>query len=111
MIPTTGQLCDVPGCGIVLIPDGNTKNSHEVCLATHAGYAGFSGLHGRVRTGCPNTPGHKSRWPCGTITMLGELFGTGSKGQVYDYLHSCLSCGEIPSFLHSCEMGLAWERG
>ena len=29
-------------------------------------------------------------WPCGTITMLGELFGAESKGQVYGYLHSYL---------------------
>ena len=61
-IPTTGLRCDVPGCGDVFILDGNMKNSREVCLATHAGYAKFSGLPGRVRTGCPNTPGHKSRY-------------------------------------------------
>ena len=29
-------------------------------------------------------------WPCGTITMLGELYGAESKGQVYGYLHSYL---------------------
>jgi hypothetical protein len=29
-------------------------------------------------------------WPCGTITMLGELFGAESKGQVYGHLHSFL---------------------
>lgn len=29
-------------------------------------------------------------WPCGTITMLGELFGAESKGQVYGYLYSYL---------------------
>lgn len=62
MIPTTGHRCDVPGCGEVLVLDGNMKNSREVCLATHAGYAEFTGLPGRVQTGCPNTPGHKSRY-------------------------------------------------
>lgn len=29
-------------------------------------------------------------WPCGTITMLGELFGAESKGQVYGHLNSYL---------------------
>ena len=29
-------------------------------------------------------------WPCGIITMLGELFGAESKGQVYGYLHIIL---------------------
>ena len=29
-------------------------------------------------------------WPCGTITMLDELFGAESKGQVYGHLHSYL---------------------
>lgn len=28
--------------------------------------------------------------PCGTITLLGELFGAESKGQVYGHLHSYL---------------------
>ena len=26
--------------------------------------------------------------PCGTITLLGEVFGAESKGQVYGHLHS-----------------------
>lgn len=30
-------------------------------------------------------------WPCGTITMLGEIFGAESKaGQVYGHIHSYL---------------------
>jgi len=62
VILTTAHRCDVPGCGKVLVLDGNMKNSREVCLATHAGYAEFTGLPGRVQTGCPNTPGHKSRY-------------------------------------------------
>ena len=38
------------------------KNSCEVCYATLAGYAEFSGVPGRVQTGCPNTPAFKSRY-------------------------------------------------
>ena len=29
-------------------------------------------------------------WPCGTITILGELFGAESKSQVYGMLHAYL---------------------
>ena len=29
-------------------------------------------------------------WPCGTITILGELFGAESKAQVYGHLHAYL---------------------
>ncbi len=36
------------------------KNHRDVCCATYAGFAEFSGLPGRVRTGCPNTPAYKS---------------------------------------------------
>ena len=54
--------CDVPGCGAVLVLDGNMKNSREVCNAKLAGYSEFSGLPGRVQTGCPNTPMLKSRY-------------------------------------------------
>ena len=39
--------------------NGNMKNNREVCCAVDAGYAEFSGLPGRVRTGCP---GFKSRY-------------------------------------------------
>ena len=52
----------IPGRGEVLIPDENMKNSRERCFATHAGYAEFSGLPGRMRIGCPNTPGYKSQY-------------------------------------------------
>ena len=38
------------------------KNNREVCSAIHAGYAEYSGLPGKVRTGCPNTPDLKSRY-------------------------------------------------
>lgn len=36
------------------------KNHRNVCLATHAGYAEYDGLPGRVRTGCPNSPDYLS---------------------------------------------------
>ena len=58
----TGHRCDIQGCGDVMILDGNMKNNREVCFAVDAGYAEFSGLPGRVRTGCPNTPAFKSRY-------------------------------------------------
>ena len=45
-----------------MILDGNMKNNREVCLAVDAGCAEFSGLPGRVRTGCPNSPGFMSRY-------------------------------------------------
>ena len=38
------------------------KNSREVCYATQAGHAEFSGLPGSVQTGCPKTPAYKSRY-------------------------------------------------
>ena len=38
------------------------KNHRDVCLAREAGYAEFSGLPGKVKTGCPNTPQLKSRY-------------------------------------------------
>lgn len=54
--------CECPGCGEVFVLDGNMKNNCEVCSATKAGYAEFSGLTGKVPTGCPNTPAYKSRY-------------------------------------------------
>ena len=33
-------------------------------------------------------------WPCGTIILLGELFGTESKAQVYALLHAFLQENE-----------------
>ena len=57
-----GHHCGTGGCGEVLVIDGNMKNNREVCFAVDAGYTEFSGLPGRVKTGCPNTPGFKSRY-------------------------------------------------
>ena len=39
-----GHRCEKPGCGQALVPDGNMKNHWDVCSATYAGYAEFSGL-------------------------------------------------------------------
>ena len=30
-------------------------------------------------------------WPCGSITLLGELFGSEAKSQVYAMLHTFLN--------------------
>lgn len=54
--------CEKSGCGDVVVIDGNMKNHRDVCLATHAGYTEYKGLPDAVRTGCPNTPSHKSRF-------------------------------------------------
>ena len=54
--------CDRPGCGQVLVFDGNMKNNREVCYAVDAGYTEFGSLPGRIKTGCPNTPAFNSRY-------------------------------------------------
>ena len=46
----------------MLIIDGNMKNHRDVCFASHAGYTKYSGLPGKVCTGCPNTPDYSSRY-------------------------------------------------
>ena len=38
------------------------KNHRDICSATEAGYTEYDGLPGRIKTGCPNTPGFKSRY-------------------------------------------------
>ena len=38
------------------------KNHRDVCLAREAGFAEFSGLPGKVKTGCPNTPKPNCRY-------------------------------------------------
>ncbi len=61
-IHTIDHRCNKKGCGEVFVMDGNMKNHRDVCFATNAGYVEYQGLHGRVRSGCPNTPCHKSRY-------------------------------------------------
>ena len=51
-----------PGCGSVLILDGNMKNRRDVCYAKDAGYIEFTGLPGSIKSGCHATPAYKSRY-------------------------------------------------
>ena len=60
--------CKKNGCGIALVVDGNMKNHRYVCSATHAGYVEFKGLNGKIRSGCPKTPAHKSSY-CSVHTL------------------------------------------
>ncbi len=46
----------------MFVMDGNMKNHRDVCFASNACYVEYQGLHGRVRSGCPNTTCHKSRY-------------------------------------------------
>ena len=41
-----GHQCKFPGCGTVLVVDGNMKNRRDVCKAKDAGYIEFVGLPG-----------------------------------------------------------------
>ena len=54
--------CSYPGCGKVLILDGNMKNHRDVCFAKDAGFIKFEGLDGSIKTGCPETPAFKNRY-------------------------------------------------
>ena len=54
--------CNKPGCGSVLVVDGNMKNHHAVCAATEAGYIEYAGLPGSIKSGCTNTPDQVSRF-------------------------------------------------
>ena len=54
--------CTYPGCGKVLVLDGNMKNRRDVCYAKDAGFIQFHGLTGSIKTGCPETPDYKSRY-------------------------------------------------
>lgn len=60
MCTYTGHRCNKPGCGNVLVLDGNMKNHRSVCYADKAGYVQYEGLPGKLCTGCPNTPAIKS---------------------------------------------------
>ena len=54
--------CSFPGCGSVLVLDGNMKNRRDVCYAKDAGFIEFDGLPGSIKTGCPATPSFKNRF-------------------------------------------------
>ena len=45
-----------------MVLDGNMKNKRDVCYAKDAGFIEFDGLSGSIKTGCPATPGFKSRY-------------------------------------------------
>jgi hypothetical protein len=57
-----GHNCSYPGCGTVLVVDGNMKNRRDICYAKDAGYIEFNGLSGSIKTGCVHTPEYKSRY-------------------------------------------------
>ena len=54
--------CSYPGCGDVLVIDGNMKNRRDICAATEAGFATFKGLPGAIKTGCQLSPGYQSKF-------------------------------------------------
>ena len=58
----SGHRCNKPGCGSVLVVDGNMKNHRAVCAATEAGYIEYAGLPKSVKSGCTNTPDQISRF-------------------------------------------------
>lgn len=62
LLSFTEHTCQTPGCGSVLVLDGNCKNYRDVCNAHEAGFIEFEGLEGVVKTGCMNTPLLKSRF-------------------------------------------------
>ena len=59
---TAAHSCTFPGCGTVLILDGNMKNRRYVCYAKDTGYIEFDGLPGYIKSGCQATPAYKSRY-------------------------------------------------
>ena len=54
--------CKFPGCGSVIVLDGNMKNRRDVCNARDAGFIQFDGLPGLIKTGCTATPAFKSHY-------------------------------------------------
>ncbi len=55
-----GHRCKTPGCGNVLVLDGNQKNNRQVCAAEEAGFVECMNLPGKVKTGCMETLEQKS---------------------------------------------------
>ena len=47
----TDHLCDTPGCGSVLVLDGNMKNCRQICACRDIGELKFAGLEGSVVVG------------------------------------------------------------
>ena len=51
-----GHSCSYPGCGSVLVLDGNMKNHRDICSAKSAGSIEFKNLPVQITTGCINKP-------------------------------------------------------
>ena len=62
MAHITAHSCSFPGCGTVLVLDGNMKNRRDVCFAKDAGFIEFEGLPGLIKTGCTASPAYKSQY-------------------------------------------------
>lgn len=55
--------CKLPGCGSVLVLDGNCKNRRDVCAATEAGFTEYLSLPGSIiKTGYQLTPMRSSQY-------------------------------------------------
>ena len=54
--------CRYPGCGGVIILDGNMKNQRNICAATEAGYVQYQHLPGSIKTGCQLSPPSTSKY-------------------------------------------------
>ena len=64
--------CKEAGCGSVLVLDGNMKNSRDVCAAQYAGFVEYSGLPGRVTTGCMESPQQSSKFCSQHMTRISK---------------------------------------
>ena len=62
VIYNAAHTCKFPGCGTVLILDGNMKNRRDVCYAKDAGYIQFHGLPVYIKSDCQATPAYKSHY-------------------------------------------------
>lgn len=54
--------CHYPGCGTVLVIDGNMKNRRNICAATEAGYVQYCNLPRSIKTGCQLSPLSTSKY-------------------------------------------------
>ena len=61
-IKYVGHMCNYPGCQSVIVVDGNMKNRRDICAATEAGYVEYSGLPGKIKSGCQLTPMQTSKY-------------------------------------------------
>jgi len=52
----TAHRCSYPGCGSVLVLDGNMKNHRDICSAKPQGHIEFECLPGVITTGWTSTP-------------------------------------------------------